>query len=109
MVVRCPQLLLSDVRNVVVPSLEYFLRCTFDHKDLGRRLLKDPGLLVVRIAHIDDSPMTEKLQNSHILTTDRYRSTADQLQNCHRSTTDKLTTEISTADQSQIDGKSTAD
>ncbi|CAM9221249.1 unnamed protein product, partial [Sphacelaria rigidula] len=50
MVVRCPQLLLNDVRNVVVPSLQYMLRCTQDHRDLGRRLFRDPTLLLVGMA-----------------------------------------------------------
>lgn len=47
MVVRCPHLLLSDVRNVVVPSLLYLLRCTTDHDELGKRLFRDPALLLV--------------------------------------------------------------
>lgn len=50
MVVKCPQLLLSDVRNVVVPSLQYMLRSTSDHDQLAKRLYKDPGLLVVSVA-----------------------------------------------------------
>lgn len=47
MVLRCPDLLLNDVRNVVVPLLEYVLRCTWDHSELGKRLYKDPTLLAV--------------------------------------------------------------
>ena len=49
MVVRCPQLLLSDVRNVVVPSLQYMLRSTSDHDELAKRLFRDPSLLVVSV------------------------------------------------------------
>lgn len=49
MVVTCPQLLLSDVRNVVVPSLQYMLQSTSDHDELGKRLFRDPSLLVVGV------------------------------------------------------------
>lgn len=49
MVVTCPQLLLSDVRNVVVPSLQYMLQSTSDHDDLATRLFRDPSLLVVGV------------------------------------------------------------
>lgn len=49
MVVTCPHLLLSDVRNVVVPSLQYMLRSTSDHDELGKRLFRDPSLLVVGV------------------------------------------------------------
>lgn len=55
MVVRCPQLLLSDVRNVVVPSLQYILRCTQDHDDLAKRFFRDPNLLVVSFFQSFDS------------------------------------------------------
>ena len=47
MVVRCPQLLLSDVRNEIVPSLQYMLRSTSDHSELAKRIFRDPRLLVV--------------------------------------------------------------
>lgn len=49
MIVTCPQLLLSDVRNVVVPSLQYMLRTTSHHDELGKRLFRDPSLLVVGV------------------------------------------------------------
>lgn len=49
MVVTCPQLLLSDVRNVVVPSMQYMLQSTSDHDELGKRLFRDPSLLVVGV------------------------------------------------------------
>lgn len=49
MVVACPQLLLSDVRNVVVPSLQYMLQSTSDHDELAKRLFRDPSLLVVGV------------------------------------------------------------
>lgn len=49
MVVTCPQLLLSDVRNVVVPSLQYMLQSTSDHDELAKRLFRDPSLLVVGV------------------------------------------------------------
>lgn len=52
MVVRCPELLLSDVRNVVVPSLQYMLRCTTDHDELGKRLFRDPSLLTVSLLEV---------------------------------------------------------
>lgn len=49
MVVTCPQLLLSDVRNVVVPSLQCMLQSTSDHDELATRLFRDPSLLVVGV------------------------------------------------------------
>lgn len=49
MIVTCPQLLLNDVRNVVVPSLQYMLQSTSDHDELAKRLFRDPSLLVVGV------------------------------------------------------------
>ncbi|CAM9803218.1 unnamed protein product, partial [Discosporangium mesarthrocarpum] len=49
MVIRCPHLLLSDVRNTVVPGLRCMLRCCEDHQGLGRRLYRDPALLLVGV------------------------------------------------------------
>ncbi|CAM9571701.1 unnamed protein product, partial [Choristocarpus tenellus] len=46
MVIQCPQVLLSDVRNVIVPGLRFMLRCCSDAVTLGRRLYRDPALLL---------------------------------------------------------------